>query len=57
MEPTTIMQSNFPKKEVALGDTPVTSTGKNSDLCIAAKPSKITEVRSYTKKSKRADDF
>ena len=45
------------KKEVARGDAPVTSTSKRSDLSGAAKRSKITEVKSYTKKSDLADDF
>ena len=45
------------KKEVASGDAPSTSISKNSDLSEAAKTSKITEVKSYSKKSKLADDF
>ena len=45
------------KNEVTRGNIPVTSTSENNGLSGAAKKSKITEVKSYTKKSKRADDF
>ena len=45
------------KNEVTRGDAPVTSTSKNNGLSGATKKSKITEVKSYTKKSKLADDF
>ena len=45
------------KNEVTHGDVPITSTSNNNGLSRAAKKSKITEVKSYTKKSKRADDF
>ena len=45
------------KNEVTRENVPVISTSKNNGLAGAAKKSKITEVKSYTKKSKRADDF
>ena len=43
--------------EVTRGDAPVTSTSKNNGLSGAAKTSKITEVKSYTKKRELEDDF
>ena len=45
------------KKELARGDAPVTTTRKNSGLSGNAKTSKVTEVKSYSKKSKLVDDF
>ena len=51
------MLSRLLKNEVTRGDVPVTSTSRNNGLSGAAKKSKITEVKSYTKKSKFVDDF
>ena len=46
------------KKEVARGDAPVSSSGNSgSSSSGSKKTSKITEVKSYSKKSKIADDF
>jgi len=45
------------KNEVTRGDFSVTSTSKNNGLSGAAKKSEITELKSYTKKSKLEDNF
>ena len=45
------------KKEVARGDKPVSSSEKTESSGKTVKSSKITEVKSYSKKSKIADDF
>lgn len=46
------------KKEVARGDAPVSSSGNSGASSGGSKKtSKVTEVKSYSKKSKIADDF
>jgi len=42
---------------VTRGYVPLTSTSKNNGLSRAAKTSEFTEVKSYTKKNKLADDL